>query len=85
METNSTQWPKDKVVVRKTVGGLDLNVFNNLAAQVSLLTKRLQKQQGGGECFSNEPLGDMRFMQGTTQQYGISVRTDDCGVGTVCG
>ena len=42
--TNSNQWPKDRVVVRKIVGGPDLDVFNNLAAQVSLLTKQLKKQ-----------------------------------------
>ena len=41
MATNNNQWPKDRLVVRKTVGGSDLDVFNNLAAQVSLLTKQL--------------------------------------------
>ena len=46
MATNSNQWSKDKLVVRKNIGGTDLDVFNNLASQVSLLTKQLQKQQG---------------------------------------
>ena len=32
MATNSNQWPKDKVVVRKTAGGPHLDGFNNLAA-----------------------------------------------------
>ena len=41
MATNSNQWPKDKLVVRKMAGGADLDVFNNLATQVSLLTKQL--------------------------------------------
>ena len=31
MATNSNQWPNDRVVVRKTMGILDLDVFNNLA------------------------------------------------------
>ena len=39
--TNSNQWPKDGVVVRKIVGGPNLDVFNNLASQVSFLTKQL--------------------------------------------
>ena len=39
METNSNQWPIDSLVVRKTVGDADLDVFNNLATQVSLLSK----------------------------------------------
>ena len=39
MATNSNQWPKDRLVVRKTVGGTNLDVFKNLATQVSLLTK----------------------------------------------
>ena len=41
MATNSNQWPKDMGVARKTMGHSDLDVFNNLAAQVSLLTKQL--------------------------------------------
>ena len=45
MATNSNQWPKDRLVVRNTVGGSDLDVFDNLAAQVPFLTKQLQKQQ----------------------------------------
>ena len=46
MATNNNQWPKDKLVARKKIGGTDLDVFKNLASQVSLLTKQLQKQQG---------------------------------------
>ena len=43
METNNNKWPKDRLVVRKTVGDADLDMFNNLATQVSLLSKQLQK------------------------------------------
>ena len=43
--TNSNQWPKDRVVARKAVGGADTYVLSNLATQLSLLTKQLQKQQ----------------------------------------
>ena len=31
MATNSNQWPKDRLIVRKTVGGSNVDVFNNLA------------------------------------------------------
>ena len=44
MTTNSNQWPKDRVVARKAMGGADVDVLNNLATQVSFLTKQLQKQ-----------------------------------------
>ena len=46
METNSNQWPKDRVVARKSTRGADADLLRNLATQVSLLTKELQKQQG---------------------------------------
>ena len=31
MAINGNQWPKDRLVVRKMGGGIDLDVFNNLA------------------------------------------------------
>ena len=55
MATNSNQWPKDRVVVRKTVGGMNVDVFNNLSSQVSLLTKQLQKQQGAANAIQMNP------------------------------
>ena len=47
MATNSNQWPKDRVVERKTMGGADEGVLSNLATKVSLLTKQLHKQTLG--------------------------------------
>ena len=52
---NNNQLPKDRVVVRKIEGGLDLDVFKNLVAQVSLLTKQLQKQQGAVNVIQMNP------------------------------
>ena len=40
MATNSNQWPKDKVVVRKAVGGVNIDVLSNLVTYVALLTKQ---------------------------------------------
>ena len=37
--TNSNQWPKDRVVSRKAVGGIDTEVLSNLVNHVALLTK----------------------------------------------
>ena len=37
--TNSNQWPKDRVVSRKAVGGTDTEVLSNLVNHVALLTK----------------------------------------------
>ena len=44
MATNSNQWPKDSVVVRKDVGGVGTDVLSNLVTHVALLTKQLHKQ-----------------------------------------
>ena len=46
MATNSNQWPRDKVVPRKTVGGTNTDVLSNLVNHVAHLTKQLQRQQG---------------------------------------
>ena len=46
MATNSNQWPRDRVAVRKIVGGPNLDVFNNLAAQVFLLTNSCRNNKG---------------------------------------
>ena len=37
------------------MGGADANVFSNLATQVSLLTKQLQKQQGAVNSTQTNP------------------------------
>ena len=41
MATNSNQWPKDKVVPRKAMGGTNIEVLSNLVNHVALLTKQL--------------------------------------------
>ena len=64
MTTNGNQWPKDMLVVRKTVGGADLDVFNNLATKVSLLTKQLQKQQGAINAIQTNPWEICDFCEG---------------------
>ena len=38
MATNSNQWPRDKVVQRKIVGGADTDVLRNLVNHVAQLT-----------------------------------------------
>ena len=46
MATNSNQWPRDKLIPRKAVGGVDTMVLRNLVNHVAQLTKQLQRQQG---------------------------------------
>ena len=41
MTTNSNQWPKNRVVARKAVGGANTNVLRNLVTHVALHTKKL--------------------------------------------
>ena len=44
MATNSNQWPGDRLLLRKVVGGIDTNVLSNLVNHVAQLTKQLQRQ-----------------------------------------
>ena len=37
--TNSNQWPKDRLTLRKVMGGADNEVLNNLVNHVVQLTK----------------------------------------------
>ena len=37
--TNSNQWPKDKMIPRKAVGGVNIEVLSNLVNHVAQLTK----------------------------------------------
>ena len=46
MATNSNQWPKDRMILRKAVRGVDTEVLRNLVNHVTQLTKQLQRQQG---------------------------------------
>ena len=39
MATNSNQWPMDRMIPRKAVGGADTEVLNNLVFHVAQLTK----------------------------------------------
>ena len=41
MDTNSNQWPKDRLIPRKVVGGTDIEVLSNLVNHVAQLTKQL--------------------------------------------
>ena len=41
MATNSNQWPKDRLIPRKAVGGVDMEVLINLVNHVAQLTKKL--------------------------------------------
>ena len=46
MATNSNQWPRERMISRKAVGGTDTEVLSNLVNHVAQLTKQLQRQQG---------------------------------------
>ena len=39
MDTNSNQWPRDMMILRKVVGGADTEVLSNLVNHVAQLTK----------------------------------------------
>ena len=45
MATNSNQWPRDRMIPRKAVGGAYMEVLSNLVNHVAQLTKQLQRQQ----------------------------------------
>ena len=46
MATNSNQWPGERMIPRKAVGGANMEVLSNLVNHVAQLTKQLQRQQG---------------------------------------
>ena len=51
---NNCQWPVERVVPKKQARAYDLDVFTNLAAQVSTLSKQLQDvQQKGPQVFAH--------------------------------
>ena len=43
MATNSNQWPRERMIPRKEVGGADTEVLRNLVSHVAQLTKQLQR------------------------------------------
>ena len=49
---NDCQWPVERVAPKKPVGVFDLNMFTNLSAQVSTLSKQLQASQQLGSQLS---------------------------------
>ena len=53
--STGVSWSKDKVVVRKAVGGVNIDVLSNLVTYVALLTKQLQKQQGAVNAIQTNP------------------------------
>ena len=55
MATNSNQWPRDKMILRKAVGGADTEVLSNLVNHVAQLTKQLQRQQGVVNAIQTNP------------------------------
>ena len=42
---NDCQWPVERVAPKKPAGVFDLEMFTNLSAQVSILSKQLQASQ----------------------------------------
>ena len=46
MATNSNQWPRERMIPRKAMGGANTKVLRNLANHVAQLTKQLQRLQG---------------------------------------
>ena len=44
MATNCNHWPRERMILRKAVGGADTEVLSNLVSHVSQLTKLLQRQ-----------------------------------------
>ena len=54
--TNNYQWLKERIVKGNKTGGVNTNVFVNLATQVSLLTKQLQNQQASAHAIQTSSL-----------------------------
>ena len=52
---NDYQWPVERVAPKKPTGVFDLDMFTNLSAQVSILSKQLQAtQQLGSQLFAHK-------------------------------
>ena len=43
MATNRKQWPRERMIPKKAMGGADTEVLSNLVNHVSQLTKQLQR------------------------------------------
>ena len=57
MATNSNQWPRERMISRKAVGGADIEDLSNLVSHVAQLTKQLQRQQGAVNAIQTNPWG----------------------------
>ena len=55
MATNSNQWPRDRMIPRKAVGGADTKVLSNLVNHVAQLTEQLQRQKGAVNSIQANP------------------------------
>ena len=55
MDTNCNQWPRDKMIPRKAMGGANTEVLRNLVNHVAQLTKQLQRQQGVVNAIQTNP------------------------------
>ena len=55
MATNSQQWPRERMIPRKAVGGANTEVLTNLVSHVAQLTKRLQRKQGAINAIQTNP------------------------------
>ena len=82
MALNNCQWPSERLTHKKPNGVHELDVFNNLAVQVLMLTKQLQStQQQNAQAVENviqAPLSSCDFRVGTH----LSV---ECQIGNPCG
>ena len=55
MATNSNQWPRERMIPRKAIGGANTEVLSNLVSHVAQLTKQLQRQQGSVNAIQANP------------------------------
>ena len=55
MATNSNQWPRERMIPRKAMGGANMEVLSNLVNHVAQLTKQLQRQQGAVNAIQANP------------------------------
>ena len=55
MATNSNQWPRDRLIPKKDVGGANTEVLSNLVNHVAQLTQQLQRQQGAVNVIQTNP------------------------------
>ena len=52
---NTNQWPREKTISVKAIGGTDNEVLNNLVTNVAQLTKQLTRQQSTANSIQTNP------------------------------